>query len=148
MNLEKVTNTLGVDNYLIKLIGFFAGILVLSIFCFIDDLKNIRPVIKLIGQILAATIIAFAGIRIDQVNIASLNTILNIETVSILITILWIVGITNAINLLDGLDGLSSGIALISCISLLIIFALNGSPLISIILITALDRRNCRVFTF
>jgi UDP-GlcNAc:undecaprenyl-phosphate GlcNAc-1-phosphate transferase len=41
-------------------------------------------------------------------------------------------------NLIDGLDGLSTGISIISCISLLIIFALNDSPLISIILITAL----------
>lgn len=148
MNLEKTIGTLGVDNYLTKLLGFFAGAFVLSSFCFIDDLKNIRPIIKLTGQVLAATIIALSGIRIDQVNIASLNTVLNVETISILITILWIVGITNAINLLDGLDGLSSGIALISCISLTIIFALNGSPLISIILITALARCNCRIFTF
>ena len=50
----------------------------------------------------------------------------------------WIVGITNALNLIDGLDGLSTGITIISCLSLLIIFSLNGSPLISIILITAL----------
>ena len=50
----------------------------------------------------------------------------------------WIVGITNAINLIDGLDGLSSGIAIISSVCLLIIFALNGSPLVAIIIITAL----------
>lgn len=55
-----------------------------------------------------------------------------------IITIVWIVGITNAINLMDGLDGLSSGICLISCFSLLIVFVLNESPIISIILITAL----------
>ena len=53
-------------------------------------------------------------------------------------TVGWIVGITNAINLIDGLDGLSTGITLISCISLLIIFSLNGSSLIAVILITAL----------
>ena len=47
-------------------------------------------------------------------------------------------GITNAINLIDGLDGLSSGVCLISCLSLLIIFSLNGSPIIAIVLITAL----------
>ena len=33
---------------------------------------------------------------------------------------------------------MSSGVSLISCLSLLIIFALNGSPLISILLVTAL----------
>ena len=55
-----------------------------------------------------------------------------------MVTILWIVGVTNAINLIDGLDGLSSGISVISAISLLIIFVLNGSPMIAIVLITAL----------
>lgn len=65
------------------------------------------------------------------------NIILS-NVLSYIVTIIWIIGITNAINLIDGLDGLSSGITLISCISLLIIFALNGSPLISIVLITAL----------
>ena len=60
------------------------------------------------------------------------------EVISYILTIGWIVGITNAINLIDGLDGLSSGITLIACISMLIIFSLNESPLIAIILITAL----------
>ena len=57
---------------------------------------------------------------------------------SYILTIGWIIGITNAINLIDGLDGLSSGITLISCVSLLIIFTLNKSPLIAVLLIAAL----------
>ena len=79
------------------------------------------------------------GIRIDNLNLPFLegNIVLS-NAFSIGLTIIWIVGITNAINLIDGLDGLSTGISIISCISLLIIFALNGSPLISIIMITAL----------
>lgn len=41
--------------------------------------------------------------------------------------------------MIDGLDGLSSGVTLISCLSLLVVFALSSSsPLIAIILITAL----------
>ena len=60
------------------------------------------------------------------------------EVFSVLLTVGWIVGVTNAINLIDGLDGLSSGISVISAISLLVIFVLNGSPLVSILLITAL----------
>ena len=66
------------------------------------------------------------------------STIILNNVFSYILTIGWIVGITNAINLIDGLDGLSSGISLISCISLLIIFATNGSSILSIILITAL----------
>lgn len=57
MNLEKTIPTLGVNNYLTKLLGFFGGAFVLSIFCFIDDLKGIPAVVKLLGQLLAALIV-------------------------------------------------------------------------------------------
>ena len=139
MSIEKTITLSAPDNYKIKLLGFFAGILVLGIFCFFDDWKGINPFIKLLGQIIAAVIVTLSGIRIDRIVISHLNTIISNETLSIIITIIWIVGITNAINLIDGLDGLSSGISLISCLSLIIIFTLNSSPIISIILITSLS---------
>lgn len=135
------TLNLGIDQYYLKLVGFFLGALVIIITCFIDDLKDISPFAKLAGQIVAAIIVIKSGIVIQHVNIPFLSgeelTELN-KIFSTILTLGWIVGITNAINLIDGLDGLSSGISLISCLSLIIIFALNGSPLIAIILITAL----------
>lgn len=138
MSLEGTLNLFGPDNYYIKLIGFFIGLLIIAVFCFFDDWKGIPPYVKLIGQILAALVVAFSGIRIDRIVIYNSNPIVTDEIFSIVLTVIWIVGITNAINLIDGLDGLSSGICLISCLSLLIIFTLNDSPLIAILLITAL----------
>ena len=122
-----------------KLIGFFIGLIILGITCFVDDVKGIKPLAKLAGQILAAIAVANSGLLIDNFTIPfkENNLVLN-EVFSYILTIGWIVGITNAINLIDGLDGLSSGITLIACISLLIIFSLNESPLIAIVLITAL----------
>ena len=110
------------------------GIFVVSGFCIVDDIKTIKPITKLTGQIIGAIIVALAGIRIDV--IFGMPQISQIA--SVFITIAWIIIVTNAINLIDGLDGLSSGISVISAISLLIIFVLNNSPLISIVLITAL----------
>ena len=138
-SMEGNMDIFGSENYALKLLGFFLGILTLSTFCYFDDIKGIHPLVKLTGQILAAIIVILCGIRIEDLNIPFLdgNIMLN-NIVSIVITLFWIVGVTNAINLIDGLDGLSSGIAIISCVSLLIIFALNGSPLIAIIIITAL----------
>lgn len=138
MTIEGTFDLFGQDQYYIKLVGLFIGMIILGIFCFVDDLKNINPFIKLIGQILAAIVVTLSGIQITRVSIPFFDTIFPEQIVSIIITVIWIVGITNAINLIDGLDGLSSGVSLISCISLLIIFALNGSPLISILLVTAL----------
>ena len=137
LNIEKTIN-LYEDNMYIKLIGFFIGGLIISIVCFIDDLKDLPPVVKLIAQIIAAVVVVSFGLRIDNINIPFFDKVGLPNVFSIILTIGWIVGVTNAINLIDGLDGLSSGIALISCISMLIIFALNSSPIIAILLITAL----------
>lgn len=114
----------------------YFGIIIIGIVCIVDDIRPIKPITKLIGQIAAAIVAVLFGIRIEDVPF--LNDVELSETLSVIITLIWIVGITNAINLIDGLDGLSAGISVISAVSLLIIFVLNGSPLVSIILIAAL----------
>ena len=78
------------------------------------------------------------GIRIDYFELPFINIPESNVLFYDIFSVLWIVGITNAMNLIDGLDGLSTGISIISSISLLMIFALNDSPLISILLITSL----------
>ena len=126
MNLEKTINLFGEEQYGLKLIGLFTGILVLGITCFIDDSKGIPSWVKLIAQLVAASIVVACGVRISKANLPFIpNQIWFKDWFSYILTIGWIVGITNAINLIDGLDGLSSGISLISCISLMIIFTLN-----------------------
>lgn len=138
MSIEHTIDLFGYEKYGMKLLGMFLGIIVITITCIIDDIKTIKPIVKLAGQVLAAIIVVAFGIRIDDITLPFLQTQELQETFSILLTILWIVGVTNAINLIDGLDGLSAGISVISAISLLIIFVLNGSPFISILLVTAL----------
>ena len=121
------------------MIGFFLGIIILGITCYIDDSKGVPSLVKLVAQILAAVSVVLCGIRIENISIPFAEGKIVISGLfSYIITICWIIGITNAINLIDGLDGLSSGVTLISCLSLLIVFALNNSPLIAIVLITAL----------
>ena len=131
------------ENYVQKLIGFAIGGIIIGIVCFIDDIKGVPAIGKLIAQICAALIVIKFGIRIDNLDIPFLNLENAGPAFYVLLTLAWIVGITNAMNLIDGLDGLSTGISLISCISLLIIFSLNGSPLISVVLITALGGALC-----
>ena len=138
MSMEKTINLFGVEEYGKKLLGMFLGIVIISITCIIDDIKTIKPIVKLAGQVLAAIVVVSFGIRIDDIVPSFITSEAGKEIFSVILTIGWIVGVTNAINLIDGLDGLSSGISVISSISLLIIFVLNGSPLVSILLITAL----------
>lgn len=138
MSIEGTLNLFGEEQYGVKLLGFLCGIIILGITCFVDDSKGIPPLTKLAGQIIAAIVVVYSGIRIENLNLPFFNEIGLNYVASIVLTLGWIIGITNAINLIDGLDGLSSGIGLISCLSLLIIFSLNYSPIIAILLITAL----------
>ncbi len=133
MAIEGTLNLNDDENYKMKLLGFLIGIIILGTFAYLDDLKNLRPWQKLIAQLVAASVIFFFGVKIDTINNNLINPIF-----SYILTVGWIVGITNAINLIDGLDGLSSGVTLISCISLLMIFATNSSSIVSVVLITAL----------
>ena len=129
-------------NYHFKLIGYFIGASIIAITCFIDDVKELTAIVKLLMQIIAASVVIASGIRIDVSNLPIFSSLADsynfLNTVSIIVTFGWIIGITNAINLIDGLDGLSSGISIISCVSMLVIFILNGSPVVAIVLITAL----------
>ena len=138
MSLEDTIILNGPENYGMKLIGLFLGIVIISITCIIDDIKTIKPIVKLSGQLLAAIVAVAFGIRIESINVSIIQAPELGEILSTIVTIVWIVGVTNSINLIDGLDGLSSGISVISAISLLIIFLLNGSAMVPIILITAL----------
>ena len=124
--------------YLKKLIGIGIGIIIITITGILDDTISLTPLQKLVGQFLGAIVVVLFGVKINNINISYFVSLGLSNKISIVATIIWIVGITNAINLIDGLDGLSSGIALISCISLLIIFALNDSPMIAILMITSL----------
>ena len=57
MSIENTINLFGTENYFMQLIGFFIGILIISITCIIDDVKTIKPVVKLSGQLLAAIVV-------------------------------------------------------------------------------------------
>ena len=133
MALEGKFSLIDSQKYGMKLLGFLIAILVLAVVSYIDDIKDVKPLVKLLAQIIAACILFGFGVRIENIGSHILHPAL-----SFVLTIGWIIGVTNAINLIDGLDGLSSGITLISSLALLIIFATNDSSTISMILITAL----------
>ena len=138
MNIEGSINLFDENEYLKKLIGVGLGVIIITITGVIDDTKTLKPLQKLFGQVLAAIVAVSFGIKIGAEDIPFVANMEIANEISTFATIIWIIVITNAINLIDGLDGLSSGISVISAISLLIIFVLNGSSLVSIVLITAL----------
>ena len=74
MSMENTINLFGPENYAMKLIGMFLGILVLGIVCIVDDIKTIKPIVKLAGQIVAAIIVVVFGVRIGNIDLRFFNT--------------------------------------------------------------------------
>ncbi len=85
----------------------------------VDDILNIKPYQKLVGQLIGSAIIVGFGLKLP---------ITGYELIDIWITVFWLIGITNAVNLLDNMDGLAAGIAGIAAVSLAFGFAVNGQP--------------------
>ncbi|WP_112182172.1 MULTISPECIES: glycosyltransferase family 4 protein [Paraliobacillus] len=99
--------------------GIIIGAIIIIIIGLLDDKYQIKPFLKLGGQLFAAGTVVYAGVIIDRITLPILGVV-DLNNFSIIITLLWIVGITNAINLIDGLDGLASGITTIGLVSILI----------------------------
>jgi len=101
----------GIDK---NLLGVFLGSLVLIIVGIIDDIRGMKPWIKLFWQLVAAIIVVIFGIKIWWFSnpLGGANIILANWTY--IFVPVWTVLIINVINWLDGLDGLADGISLIS----------------------------------
>lgn len=90
-------------------IGFMVAGVIVFFVGLIDDIYPLHPIIKLIGQMIAASIIVLTTRSIGFFESEAINTI---------ITFIWLIGITNAINLLDNMDGLAAGVSLIASLLL------------------------------
>jgi len=94
----------------------------------IDDIKDIDPRSKLLGQAAAGAILLLGGVRwAAYPNLEWLPALqlpedsLIVMIVCLIVHFLVVVGATNATNLLDGLDGLCSGVTVTIAIGFLLL---------------------------
>lgn len=106
--------------------GFLSGSVLLFLLGLYDEFRPIPPAAKLIGQILAATLVILLGYTSTFFSPKIANNLIA-QIPNILLTYLWIVGITNAINLLDNMDGLAGGISFITSAVLSYFFWRSGN---------------------
>ncbi len=110
-----------------SMIAILIGSFVIIVTGVLDDMYEISPKAKLLGQTLAAAIVIFFGdIQIEFINLP-FGGELNFGYLSIPLTLIWIIGITNAINLIDGLDGLAAGVSTIALLTLAAMAAIMGN---------------------
>lgn len=100
---------------------FPAGALVFAV-GLLDDIFDLRPWQKIVGELLASLIVFAAGVRLSEIAGFHIGVWWSLP-----ITVLWLVGTCNAFNLIDGVDGLSAGIGFFATITTVIAALLNSN---------------------
>ncbi len=118
--------------------GILIGCVIIVTVGIIDDVTDMRAIIKLMCQILAAAVVVYSGVRIEHFAnpfsqwFGPPYIVLNFW-VSVTITIFWIVGVCNAVNLIDGLDGLAVGVSSIASLCMLAMTLITNNLEVAII---------------
>jgi len=110
--------------------GLLIGAAIIFIFGLLDDVFDLKPIIKIIGQFLAASAVIFVGgIYLSKINLP-FNITIEIKFIGYFVTYVWIIGIINAINLIDGLDGLAGGFCMITLFTICLLSTVTGNTTI------------------
>ena len=96
----------------------------------LDDMYDIRPIYKLLAQIVVACFTVYCGGEIEYT--AFLGFSFRLGYFSFPVTVLWILLIVNAVNLIDGLDGLASGVCAMESFALLVTSLVMGNPVCAV----------------
>ncbi len=88
---------------------------------FLDDAFDLKPVLKLVGQIIVALLIYSSGVSLGAAVWFDIPPVIDCA-----ITLGWYVVVVNAFNLIDGMDGLASGLALIGSVGLTVCLVGRG----------------------
>lgn len=88
----------------------------------LDDLINLSPWQKLMGQTIAATWAYWAGVRI-----VGFGGHWTVDWWSFPLTLIWLLACTNAFNFIDGIDGLAAGLGFFATVTMLLAALLQGN---------------------
>lgn len=105
------------------LVAVLAGGAIACIIGLLDDIFDIKPGQKILGQVAAAVFVIIVGIRPAlYYSFEGARIPQNIEAVlGIPIVIIFVLGASNSLNLLDGLDGLCAGVTIIITAAMLLL---------------------------
>jgi UDP-GlcNAc:undecaprenyl-phosphate/decaprenyl-phosphate GlcNAc-1-phosphate transferase len=109
-------------------LALVAGGLAAFVTGLVDDLRDLRPWMKLLGQSVAAVFLVAGGIVWNAYPVFAPGSFLRLEegawfvlAVGVAMQFMVVIGATNATNLLDGLDGLASGVTAIISVGFLLL---------------------------
>jgi UDP-GlcNAc:undecaprenyl-phosphate/decaprenyl-phosphate GlcNAc-1-phosphate transferase len=94
--------------------GLLWGTGLLVLLGVIDDRWGVDALIKLAGQVFAASVMVLSGVQIDWLPVPGEGNVVLDPTSSAVLSILIVVVMINAVNFVDGLDGLAGGMCAIA----------------------------------
>jgi UDP-GlcNAc:undecaprenyl-phosphate GlcNAc-1-phosphate transferase len=97
-----------------------AGACVITLVGAVDDMRDLPPLVKLLGQIGAAVLAVAAGVKVTDVTIPFIGA-LQFPRDGGVLTVIWLVALMNIVNFSDGVDGLAAGVCTIDGIAFAII---------------------------
>ena len=102
------------------LVGLLIGGNIMFLVGLVDDVRGVKPLTKVLAQLVAASVVVYAGLLPHTLIIAP-GLEVNIGLLGAPLMLVWVIAVTNAYNLIDGLNGLASGIAIVACLGAAII---------------------------
>jgi UDP-GlcNAc:undecaprenyl-phosphate GlcNAc-1-phosphate transferase len=112
--------------------GIVMGAVAIALVGTADDIWDLPPIVKLVGQAAAGLIPVLAGVRVETFTLPFLGHV-DLAGASGPVTLIGIVAVMNIVNFTDGVDGLAAGVCTIAAGTLAIIAlsldkACLGSP--------------------
>jgi UDP-GlcNAc:undecaprenyl-phosphate GlcNAc-1-phosphate transferase len=106
--------------------GLIGGACLITLVGAIDDVRELPPLVKLLGQIAAAVIAVEAGAVVTDVTLPFVGA-LQFPNAGGSLTVIWLVALMNVVNFSDGVDGLAAGVCAIDGVAFSVIaFDLQG----------------------
>lgn len=102
-------------------VGILLGAALIALVGALDDVFELSPAVKLLGQVAAALIPVVAGVRVENVTLPFLGALDLGTGLGGVLTVVGLVGLMNVVNFSDGVDGLAAGVCAISAIAFAII---------------------------
>ena len=117
--------THGFGRRFVELAAILCGALGMTVLGVVDDKHELKPAVKFTGQVVIASLVAAAGVRV--------TLFVHNPIFSFAITVLWLLTLINALNFMDNMNGLCAGLGAIAGWCFAVLAAASGQYLVALI---------------
>src|SRR4051794_739480 len=100
--------------------GILAAAALITVVGALDDIYDLPPALKLLGQVAAAVVLVTSGVVVDTFTLPFVHRV-ELGELGDGVTVLAVVLLMNVVNFSDGIDGLAAGVCAISAAAFAVI---------------------------